>query len=212
MQLTEIFYSIQGESTFAGLPCIFIRTAGCNLRCRYCDTTYSYEAGHTFSVQQIIKEIKQYKPIKLVEITGGEPLLQDDVYRLFQKLHKNDYKILLETNGSVLLERVPRFVTMIVDVKTPGSGYEDSFVMKNLELIRAGIDEIKFVILDRYDYNWSKNFIKNNKLQNYKVLFSLVLSSLQPQQLAEWIIEDKLPVRLQLQLHKYIWDENKRGV
>ncbi|MCF7793389.1 MAG: radical SAM protein [Candidatus Cloacimonetes bacterium] len=212
MQLTEIFYSLQGESTFAGLPCIFIRTAGCNLRCKYCDTTYSYQEGYSLSVEQIINEIKKYDPIKLVEVTGGEPLLQDDIYELFDTLHKLGYKILLETNGSVFLNRVQDFVTKIVDVKAPGSGFEDSFLQENLDYLRKDKDQIKFVISDRFDYTWSKNFIENNKLQDHKVLFSLVLSSLQPRQLAEWIIEDKLPVRLQLQLHKYIWEKDQRGV
>ncbi len=212
MKLTEIFYSLQGESTYAGLPCIFIRTAGCNLRCNYCDTTYSYQEGYSLFIDLIIDELKQYDPIKLVEVTGGEPLLQDDVYKLFEALHKNKFEILLETNGSVFLNRVPDFVTKIVDVKTPGSGFEDSFLQENLDHLRRKDDQIKFVISDRFDYNWSKEFITKNKLQDHKILFSLVLSSLQPQQLAEWILEDKLAVRMQLQLHKYIWDSNKPGV
>lgn len=212
MQLTEIFYSLQGESTFAGLPCIFIRTAGCNLSCKYCDTTYSHEEGYGLSVEKIINDIQKYDPIKLVEVTGGEPLLQDDIYELFAALHKKEYKILLETNGSIFLNHVPAFVTKIVDVKTPGSGFEDSFLQENLDHIRKNKDQIKFVISDRYDYDWSKEFVLNNKLQDHSVLFSAVQENLSVKNLAEWIIEDKLLVRFQLQLHKYIWDKDKRGV
>ena len=211
MKLTEIFYSLQGESTFAGLPCIFIRTAGCNLRCKYCDTTYSYKEGYFLTVQQILQEVQNYNPIKLVEVTGGEPLLQADVYELFDVLHDINYKILLETNGSLLLNKVPEFVTKIVDVKTPSSGFETSFLIENLDFIQNN-DQVKFVVSNRYDYDWAKDFIAENQLQNQTVLFSPVLDSLKPQQLAEWIIEDKLPIRMQLQLHKYIWDKDKRGV
>lgn len=211
MQLTEIFCSIQGESTFAGFPCIFIRLAGCNLRCNYCDTTYSYSPEFTKSIKEIMAEIRQYEPVKLVEITGGEPLLQDDVYRLIQKLHNDAYKILLETNGSISLKKLPDLVIKIVDIKTPGSGSAESFLKENLNFISAE-DEIKFVICNRDDYVWSKEFIRDHNLYNYKILFSAVAEQLKPKDLARWIIEDKLPVRLQLQLHKYIWNKNKKGV
>ncbi len=212
LKISEIFYSIQGESTFAGLPCIFIRLAGCNLRCNYCDTKYSYETNFEKTSEGIIEEIKKYTPIKLVEITGGEPLLQDEVYEICDGLNEEGYKILLETNGSISLKKIPPFVIKIVDVKTPGSGFEDCFFLENLELINKEKDELKFVISDRNDYEWSKEFITKHKFENYQILFSAVLENLNPRLLAEWIIEDRISVRMQLQLHKFIWDKDKRGV
>ena len=212
LKLSEIYLSIQGESTFTGLPCIFIRLAGCNLRCKYCDTTYSYETKFKKSPKDILKEIQQYKPIKLVEITGGEPLIQSEIYELFSILHNNNYKILLETNGTINLKKVPKYVTKIVDIKCPGSGFENSFLKENLNFINQQNDEIKFVILDRRDYDWAKEFIDKCNLEKYIVLFSPVLEKLEPQKLAKWITEDKLQVRMQLQMHKYIWGTDKRGV
>ena len=212
MQINEIFHSIQGESSYAGLPCVFIRLTGCNLRCHYCDTTYSHEEKTEKSIPEIITEIATFLPTKLVEITGGEPLLQEEVYSLFEELQKRNYRILLETNGSISLKKVPEYVIKIVDVKTPGSGFGTSFCLENLLLVDPQKDEIKFVLTDREDYEWAKNFIESNKLHNYKILFSAVRNTLPVQSLAEWILEDNLPVRLQLQLHKYIWDENQRGV
>ncbi|RLC53766.1 MAG: 7-carboxy-7-deazaguanine synthase QueE [Candidatus Cloacimonadota bacterium] len=212
MKLIEIFCSIQGESTYSGLPCIFIRLAGCNLRCRYCDTKYSYESKFEISVDEIISEIKKYDPVKLVEITGGEPLLQEKVYNLFEKLENEGFFILLETNGSISLQNVPEKIVKIVDVKTPGSECSDSFLLENLNFIDADKDEIKFVLCNKADYEWSKDFIFQNNLENYKLLFSAVTDNLEVKDLAGWIIEDKLPVRLQLQLHKFIWDKNEKGV
>jgi len=212
LKISEIFYSIQGESTYAGLPCIFIRLAGCNLRCNYCDTTYSYKSDITFSTNEIINKVKEYNPVKLIEITGGEPLLQSEVYKLFDSLHKDGYTVLLETNGSILLKDIPEYVIKIVDVKCPGSGEENSFLIENLEYIKIKNDQIKFVLTDNFDYNWAKDFIMKYKLNNYEILFSPVTDTLNPQDLAKWLIEDKLDVRLQLQLHKIIWDKDKRGV
>ncbi|RLC50880.1 MAG: 7-carboxy-7-deazaguanine synthase QueE [Candidatus Cloacimonadota bacterium] len=212
MKLIEIFCSIQGESTYSGLPCIFIRLAGCNLRCRYCDTKYSYESKFEISVDEIISEIKKYDPVKLVEITGGEPLLQEKVYNLFEKLENEGFFILLETNGSISLQNVPEKIVKIVDVKTAGSESSDSFLLENLNFIDADKDEIKFVLCNKADYEWSKDFIFQNNLENYKLLFSAVTDNLEVKDLAGWIIEDKLPVRLQLQLHKFIWDKNEKGV
>ena len=212
LKLSEIFLSIQGESTYAGLPCIFIRLAGCNLRCKYCDTTYSYETKFEKYSEDILKEIRQYKPIKLVEITGGEPLIQLEIYDLFTILYDNEYEILLETNGTIELEKVPDHVTKIVDVKCPGSGEENSFLLENIEFINKEKDEIKFVLSDKNDYDWAKNFIKKHDLQKFIILFSSVLEKLEPQKLAKWITEDKLSVRMQLQLHKLIWGKDKRGV
>ena len=212
LNISEIFYSIQGESTYAGLPCIFVRLAGCNLRCDYCDTTYSYESDINLSIDDIIAKVKEYDPVKLVEVTGGEPLLQPEVYQLLELLHENSYTILLETNGSISLKDVPSYVIKIVDVKCPGSGEENSFLLENLEYINKEKDEIKFVLTDNFDYNWAKNFVNKYKLNNYKILFSPVSAEIDSQDLAKWIIEDRLNVRMQLQLHKIIWDKDKRGV
>ena len=212
LNLSEIFCSIQGESSYAGLPCIFIRLAGCNLRCKYCDTTYSYETNFSKSIDEIVAKIIQYSPIKLVEITGGEPLLQKDTSLLFEELIKNNFQILLETNGSISLKNVPPEIVKIVDVKTPGSNCEDSFLLENLSYIHPAKDEIKFVLCNRSDYDWANDFIRKHKLKKLKILFSVVTDNIEPKVLAEWIIEDRLPVRMQLQLHKYIWDKDKRGV
>lgn len=212
LNISEIFCSIQGESTYAGLPCIFIRLAGCNLRCDYCDTTYSYESEITLSTNDIITKVKEYNPTKFVEITGGEPLLQPEVFQLIESLHNDGYTILLETNGSISLKDVPEYVIKIVDVKCPGSGEENSFLLENLEYIYKEKDEIKFVLSDNYDYNWAKDFMFKYKLNDYEILLSPVSEKLEPQNLAKWITEDKLSVRMQLQLHKIIWDKNRRGV
>ena len=212
LNLSEIFFSIQGESTFAGLPCIFIRFAGCNLRCKYCDTKFSYETKFSLETQEILQKTKKYYPVKLVEITGGEPLLQNEIYNLIESLHKDNFKILLETNGSISLKQVPQYVIKIVDVKCPGSGYEDSFLKENLKYIDSKKDEIKFVLSDRNDFDWAKDFIRKFNLENYKIIYSAVFEKLSPKTLAEWILEDKLKIRMQLQMHKYIWGKDKRGV
>ncbi|MBT4332998.1 MAG: radical SAM protein [Candidatus Cloacimonetes bacterium] len=212
LKISEIFCSIQGESTYSGLPCIFIRLAGCNLRCDYCDSTYSYESDIEFSVADIISKIRGYNPLKLVEITGGEPLLQSEVYQLFELLHQDGFTILIESNGSISLRDVPEHIIKIVDVKCPGSGEEESFLLENLEFIHKEKDEIKFVLSDNFDYNWAKDFITKYKLNDYEILFSAVSDRLDQQDLAQWIVEDGLSVRMQLQLHKVIWDKDKRGV
>lgn len=212
LNISELFYSIQGESTYSGLPCIFIRLTGCNLRCNYCDTTYSYESDISLSINEIITKVKEYDPVKLVEITGGEPLLQPEVYQLFESLHENGYTILLETNGSISLKDIPGYVIKIVDVKCPGSSKDNSFLLENLEYVNKAKDEIKFVLSDNFDYNWAKDFMIKYKLNEYEVLFSPVSDKLKLQDLAQWIIVDKLPVRMQLQLHKIIWDKDRRGV
>jgi 7-carboxy-7-deazaguanine synthase len=212
LKLAEIFYSLQGESTFVGLPCIFIRLAGCNLRCSYCDTKYAYLVKFQMNNDEILQKVQQYEPVKLVEITGGEPLVQVEVYHLIQKLHSQNYKILLETNGTLLLKQVPDYVHKIVDIKCPGSGEAGSFKEENLQFLRKNRDEIKFVLSGRDDYEFARRKISEYNLRDYKILFSTVFGKLQPARLAKWIIEDKLPVRLQLQLHKYIWSPDKKGV
>ncbi len=211
IKLVEIFCSIQGESSYTGYPCIFVRFAECNLRCNYCDTTYSYDTKFSKSVTEIIDEIRKYHPIKLVEITGGEPLLQNKVVDLIEELQKLDYKVLLETNGSLPIDKINDKVHKIIDVKCPDSASGDSFCITNLEKMSA-TDELKFVISSYRDYCWAKDFIYKNAIQNKNILFSPVFNKINPEILVNWIVEDKLSVRFQLQIHKYIWDPNKQGV
>lgn len=212
MELSEIFMSIQGESTFSGLPCIFIRLAGCNLRCNYCDSVYSYTSKFTASPEEIVNQIQEYSPVKLVEITGGEPLLQIETIELFHRLKNAGYQILLETNGSISLINVPKYVHKIVDVKCPGSSEGDSFLLANFPYINHKSDEIKFVLSSREDYLWMKNKILEHSLEQHQILLSCVFTRLEPQQLIQWVLEDRLLVRVQLQIHKYIWDPKARGV
>lgn len=203
MNICEIFFSLQGESTFAGLPCIFIRTSGCNLRCNYCDTTYSFASGREFTIDEIMQEISPYA-CNLVEITGGEPLLQPDVIELMQKLDTAGYTILLETNGSLPLLNLLHSVHIITDVKLPGSGSGGSFLPNNLARLKPGHDEIKFVVADREDFDIAIAFIMDNQLLRHTLLFSPVSDKLEPAILAEWIKQSGLPLRLNLQLHKLL--------
>jgi 7-carboxy-7-deazaguanine synthase len=212
LRVNEIFLSIQGESLATGLPCIFVRLTGCNIRCSYCDTTYAFEEGRDLSFEEILEQIESYQPVKLIEFTGGEPLLQLDVFRLMETLYQKGYTMLLETNGTVSLKHLPGYVTVIMDVKTPSANAEIPINMDNFHRLIPEKDQIKFVISNENDYNWSCDFIKQNKLAEYNILFSPNLSELEPAQLAEWIIRDRLPVRLQLQIHKFIWHPDKRGV
>jgi 7-carboxy-7-deazaguanine synthase len=211
MRITEIFFSIQGESTHAGKPCIFVRLTGCSLRCGYCDTKYSYSGGEEVPLQQVLARVASY-PARLVEITGGEPLEQEEVYPLMDTLLADGYTVMLETGGHVSIERVPKPVIKIIDVKTPGSREGDTFKTENLDLA-APHDEYKFVITSREDYEWSRDFLVQ-RLRNRAnpVLFSPSHDELPARDLAAWILEDNLPVRLQLQAHKYIWGANVRGV
>ncbi len=209
MRVSEIFYSIQGESTRAGLPCIFVRLSGCNLSCSYCDTTYAREEGMEMDMEEVLQRIRSF-PSKRVEITGGEPLLQEETPRLLVRLLDEGYEVLLETNGSVDLRGVDRRVIKIVDVKTPGSGSGGTFLLGNLSYLNPW-DEVKFVIGDRRDYEWSKGFIEEHSLRGrVKILLSPVHGRLDPSLLAEWILRDGLDVCLQIQIHKVIWGE-KRG-
>jgi 7-carboxy-7-deazaguanine synthase len=203
MKVCEIFASIQGESTYAGLPCVFVRITGCNLRCVYCDTTYAYEEGIEMSEDEIIERVKNYG-IKLVEITGGEPLLQRGVLSLMERLIDNGFTVLLETNGSESIQDVDKRVVIIMDIKTPKSGMFEKMDLMNLKYIKPD-DEIKFIIIDREDYEWVRNFIRDyGLLDKCKILLSPAYGMLLPEDLSKWIIEDRLPVRLNLQLHKYI--------
>jgi 7-carboxy-7-deazaguanine synthase len=211
LKIIEIFYSIQGESTFAGLPCTFIRLFGCNINCSYCDTIYDSSESYPLTIDEIITKVKNL-PGKLVEITGGEPLLQNDVYILMNKLIELGYDVLLETNGTISFKNIPNAVHKITDVKCPGSGFGKSFELSNLNYLNSKQDEIKFVIQDRMDFDFAIDFVKKNNLLSYKIIFSSVFTKLDPKTLAEWILESKLNIRMQLQMHKYIWDPNQKGV
>ena len=210
MELSEIFYSLQGESSYAGLPCVFVRLAGCNLRCTYCDTKYAYESELALSVQEIIKEIEKYHPVKLVEITGGEPLLQSECIELMRILIYDGYTVLLETNNSISLKDVPRDIIKIVDFKTPSSGMSEKMLWDNIQYLNEK-DELKFVIADREDFDWSINIVEKYTLQKFQILFSPVFGKLDQTELAEWILKTKLPIRLNVQMHKLLWGD-KRGV
>ena len=222
MVITEIFKSIQGESTRAGLPCIFVRLTGCNLRCVWCDTAYAFHGGTKMTVEQVVARVEEHSEgkVRLVEITGGEPLLQEEVFPLAEKLLAAGYTVLVETSGERAIGRLPREVIKIVDVKCPDSGEADTFRIENLEALADG-DEVKFVIASRRDYEFARAFTARHGLDQRvcQVLFSPVFEDpegkwpgLNPRDLAEWILADGLPVRLGLQLHKFIWDPAMRGV
>lgn len=208
MKVCEIFKSIQGESSYAGMPCLFIRLTGCNLRCKYCDTKYAYFEGEELSEEKIVSEV-HHAGINLVEITGGEPLLQKEVYHLIKTLLDEGYKVLIETNGSISIKDIDKRAVIILDIKTPGSGMNKEMKLSNLDYIKK-IDEIKFVITDRIDYEWSKGIIHQYKLKDRcHILISPAYGILQPEELAKWILGDALEVRLNLQIHKYIFNSGK---
>ncbi len=209
LYVNEIFYSIQGESTFQGEPCVFVRLAGCNLRCVWCDTTYSFYEGYRKTFDEILSEIAKNKT-NLVEITGGEPLLQKNVIPFMKKLIENNYKILLETSGSISIKEVPKEVIIIMDIKCPGSGESEKNLWENIEYLKKN-DEIKFVIANKDDYNWAKDVIKRYQLDGkHKILFSPVYEYNIARDLAEWILKDNLNVRFNLQLHKILWGNERR--
>jgi len=227
MQITEIYKSIQGESTYAGLPCVFVRLTGCNLRCSWCDSEYTFFGGHRMTLEEIAEEVEQLSPGGgLVEITGGEPMLQErEVVPLMQRLLNDGYTVLLETSGERPLERVPKGVVKIVDVKCPNSGEPDTFHMENLEALHQH-DEIKFVISDRSDYEFARDFVARHNLARRvnAVLFSPAFRKsargvrdtshclLDPCELAQWMLADGVQARLGLQMHKFIWDPAMKGV
>lgn len=211
IEICELFYSIQGESSYAGYPCFFIRFAGCNLRCTWCDTRYAYEGeSEEYTISRLMAEVRKY-PEVLVEITGGEPLLQEGVYQLFKELLAEDRKVLLETNGSTSLERVPQEVIKIMDIKCPGSSMHGKMDFNNFNFLSRN-DEIKFVITSRADYDWAVKLVDSHGLAKLTtVTFSPIPALLAPSLLAEWILTDLLPVRLRLQLHTILWPEKQRG-
>lgn len=212
MKICEIFTSIQGESSYAGMTCTFVRLSGCNLRCSYCDTQYAYKNGVEMSVDEIINKV-MLTGVNLIEITGGEPLLQEkETDDLITGLLDKEYKVLIETNGSMNIKGIDKRATVILDMKTPGSGMSYEMDISNLDYLKPS-DEIKFVICDRDDYDWAKNIILYHKLRNRcKILFSPAFGMLDPIILAKWIIEDRLDVRLNIQIQKYIVDLDKRRV
>jgi 7-carboxy-7-deazaguanine synthase len=212
LTINEIFYSIQGESTRVGRPCVFVRLTACDLRCTWCDTPYAFHEGRKMSVDDVVAETDRYE-CPLVEITGGEPLLQEDVYPLMERLLARGRTVLLETGGHRPVTRVPAAVVKIVDVKCPGSGEAGSNDWANLDRL-APHDEVKFVLQDRRDYDFARDAIRRYDLATRcaAVLLSPVHGVLDPKALSEWILEDRVPARLQLQLHKYIWSATARGV
>lgn len=227
MQITEIYKSIQGESSYAGLPCAFVRLTGCNLRCDWCDSEYTFTGGHRMSVEEVEAEVERLSPNGgLVEITGGEPMLQErEVVWLMERLVNSGYTVLLETSGERPLENVPKEVVKIVDVKCPNSGEPDTFRMENLDTLTSR-DEVKFVISDRVDYEFARSFTTRHSLGSRvnSVIFSPAFSKeasggrdtshclVDPRELAEWMLADNVPARLGLQIHKFIWDPAMKGV
>ncbi len=209
--INEIFHSIQGESAFAGMPCVFVRLTYCNIRCTYCDTEYAFYEGKPMTLAEIVAAVDGYG-CRRVEITGGEPLFQPEVHPLMKRLCDAGYEVLLETGGSLDISTVDHRVRRIVDFKCPSSAMEKRNLWKNAELLTAR-DEVKFVIGDRADYEWSKAKIAEHDISaKSPVLMSVVFGKLEPVVLSEWILEDKIDVRFQLQMHKYIWHPEKRGV
>ena len=211
LKVNEIYYSIQGESSYTGLPCIFIRLTYCNLRCTYCDSEYTFHDGNNMSINDILETIKQYS-CKLVEVTGGEPLVQKECITLLKKLVDLDYEVLLETSGSLTIKDVPKQVINIIDFKCPSSGMKKKNHWDNINYLKPN-DEVKFIIEDREDYEWAKIKIKQYNLnKKSKILMSPSYNKIEEKEIAEWILRDNLNVKFQIQLHKIIWKDTDRGV
>ena len=207
----EIFHSIQGESSYVGLPCAFVRLAGCNLRCRYCDTSYALEPGTEMSLDEIVEETLSYGT-EIVEITGGEPLIQESTPELAEAFLKRGLRVLVETNGSLDISVLPKDVVKIMDIKCPSSGENHQTLWENAwKLSRR--DEVKFVIADRHDYEWARGIIRDRfGINKVRILMSTVFGELPPRYLVQWMLDDKLIARFQLQIHKVIWPHRSRGV
>ena len=211
LKVNEIYYSIQGESSFSGLPCIFVRLTYCNLRCSYCDTEYAFYEGKNLGINQIIEKVNSFK-CNLVEITGGEPLLQNDCIKLIEELEKNNKRVLIETGGSLTIKNISKKTHIILDLKCPSSKMEHKNLWDNLNYIKK-TDEVKFVIGNKSDYNWSKKIINKYNLENKcLILMSPVFGEIDNKKIIDWILKDNLNVRFQIQLHKKIWDKDKKGV
>jgi 7-carboxy-7-deazaguanine synthase len=208
LRITEIFFSLQGESRTVGLPTVFIRLTGCPLRCQYCDTAYAFQGGELLEMESILKQVENFKA-RYVTVTGGEPLAQKETLHLLKALCDKGYEVSLETSGAMSLEKVDPRVIKVMDIKTPGSQEEKRNHWPNLAYLLAQ-DQIKFVICDQKDYEWSKEQLFNYALhERCEVLFSPSYAQLSPTQLADWILADQLPVRFQIQLHKVLWGEEK---
>jgi 7-carboxy-7-deazaguanine synthase len=212
LTINEIFHSIQGESTHAGCRCVFVRLTACDLRCSWCDTAYAFHEGHKMTLEDVLAEVERYD-CPVVEVTGGEPLLQPDVYPLMQALVDRGKTVLIETGGHRSLADVPAEVIKVMDIKCPASGEADRMEWRNLDRLTPR-DEVKFVIKDRIDYEYARDVVARHRLDRAvaAVLFSPVHGALDPKTLSEWVLADKLPVRVQLQVHKYIWAPDTRGV
>ncbi len=211
LQISELFRSIQGESSYMGLPTAFVRLAGCNLRCRYCDTRHAWDEGPSMSVEEIVDQVLRYG-LKLVEITGGEPLIQEETPRLASALLEKGCTVLVETNGTLDISVLPAGVIRIVDIKCPSSGEKEKTLWENIWKLTPD-DEVKFVIANRHDYDWSKDIIRERfEIAGTKILLSAVFGELPPRNLVEWMLEDRLPARFQIQMHKIIWPHDMRGV
>lgn len=211
LTINEIFHSIQGESSFTGRPCVFVRLTYCNLRCTWCDTAYAFHEGTEMSVEEILRKVAEYD-CKLVEVTGGEPLAQPGVLELMSDLCDRGYEVLLETGGSIPINPVDARVRRIVDFKCPGSGMVMKNLWSNADVLRP-TDEVKFVIRDRADFDWSMEVIRTHRLDSRcPILMSVVFGELEPIELAGWILEIGMDIRFQLQMHKFIWEPDTRGV
>ena len=211
LKITEIFHSIQGESTHAGRPCVFVRLTACDLRCRWCDTEYAFTEGAPMALEDVVRRVLDYR-CPLVEVTGGEPLLQPETPELCARLLAAGCEVMIETGGHRDISVLPRNVRVILDVKCPASGECDRNDWANLDRLRPG-GEVKFVIADRADYEWARDLVRERDLADrFPVLFSSVFDELPYDALVGWILEDRLPVRFQVQLHKHVWDPSRHGV
>ena len=211
LKVNEIYYSIQGESSYSGLPCIFVRLTYCNLRCSYCDTEYAFYDGKDITIDEIVRQVKSFK-CNLVEITGGEPLLQEECIELIKELEKHKKKVLIETSGAILIDKIPKKTHVILDIKCPSSNMSDRNLWDNIKYIKKN-DEIKFVIGNAADYKWTKKIISKYQLATKcSILISPVYDKIDEKTLVNWILKDNLNARFQIQLHKKIWDKSKRGV
>lgn len=210
MRITEIFFSIQGESSHVGRPCVFVRLTGCNLRCVWCDSEYTFTGGDRMSIEEILAQVASYG-CRLVEITGGEPLAQAESFELIRRLCEAGYEVLIETSGSIDITPVDPRAKIILDIKCPGSGEVEKNLWANLDELRPH-DEIKFVLADRADYEWARSMIQERKLDRWIVLLSPVWGQLDLKPLADWMLADRVPARLQTQLHKHIWGADVHGV
>ena len=211
LRINEIFHSIQGESRHAGRPCVLVRLTGCNLRCTWCDTAYAFEEGQDLPVSDVLERVAAHGT-RYVLVTGGEPLAQDGVHDLIRELCDRGHEVAIETGGSLDLAPLDPRVMVVMDLKCPGSGMSDRNRWENLELLKPS-DEVKFVIADRNDYEWARSVVARERLDGrFGVLFSPVHGVLHPRPLSEWVLADRLPVRVQLQIHKYIWPPDLRGV